>query len=289
MQPGEVGRRRAVVARGTPRSAEGLVAAVHQRPIERGLAAGQRLEEVGTLRKLIRRRRGIVLRADFPLAGEDDAGRLVRGEPGQLVRFAVKNVLPRLPRKQKVEVAAVGVALPVAIVDQHLNPALGGFRVDAIHRRAHHQEHGVPGGHEVRCAEDLGDAEFQVIEIDIGAAAVGGQEAAAPILRLAVRGLRLRAGARLDARRRPFSAGSRVRIGVVEAAGAARAIEPARVRDAGNFAQEQPGGHAGRVPGPVHAAHHVADLHVRAAELGHGAAARRCPPLGFGAAVLRTS
>ena len=84
----------AAVALGLPRSAEGFIAAVDQRPVEGGLDAGQLLEEVGPLRKLIVRRRGMVLRADFSLAGEDDARRLVRGQLGHLVRFAVKDDSP---------------------------------------------------------------------------------------------------------------------------------------------------------------------------------------------------
>ena len=94
--------------------------------------------------------------------------------------------------------AAVGVSLPVGIVHQHLDAAsLAGVGVGAIHGLARHQEHGVPGGHEVRRAADLGDAEFEVVEIDVDAAAVGGEELAAPVLRIVVIGLRLRVLARL--------------------------------------------------------------------------------------------
>ena len=145
-----------------------LVARVHDRALQRGLETDLLFEEVGALADLVVDRRGTVLGADLPGAGEH----LARDEPRQQV--AHERCERHLAVDEIVLVRAVRVALAVGVVlvDDDLLA-----RLDHSPRREHRAgEDALPrlvGAHELERVGALGRGVLRVRVVDVVARPVG--------------------------------------------------------------------------------------------------------------------
>jgi hypothetical protein len=74
-------------------TAKSFIASVYERPIVSCLRALQCFEEVGTLTDLVWSIGAAILRADFALAREKDAGDLERCKKLEIVRLSEKNLV----------------------------------------------------------------------------------------------------------------------------------------------------------------------------------------------------
>jgi hypothetical protein len=147
-----------------PLATERLIATVDDGAPVCGLHADEGFEEIRSLRQLERDRWRAVFRPNLPLAREDDAGGLVRGQVQEVVHLALEDVVPGSAADQKVEVAPVGVASAVAVVHQHLNRLPGGqLLVCGVERLTRDPQHGVPRCHVVVGADHFRDAQFQMV------------------------------------------------------------------------------------------------------------------------------
>ncbi len=124
-----------------------------------------------------------ILAACFPKAGEDDARNLVGSQIQHVVELAVEDILPRLPRYQEIQVASIGVAEPVTVVDQSLDPDVAAEPGVCGQKRAlRDSQHCIPAGDVIEGADDLGSAELQMVQIDISATPVALQIFPSPVL-----------------------------------------------------------------------------------------------------------
>ena len=166
--------RRSVLTRGGAAPAERLVARVDDRPVVSRLVTAEPLEEVGPLGKLEGRLRCAILASDLSGAGVDDARHLVRGQEELVLELSFEDVVPSLAADEKIHVAPVGIPLTVAVVDEHLDrairrPSRGGSRL----RIPGDPQHRMPGRDMVEGAADFRKTDFQVVQVDVDAAAVG--------------------------------------------------------------------------------------------------------------------
>src|SRR5262245_27159788 len=95
------------------------------------------------------------------------------------------NVVPGTARDQKIEVTVVGIAATVTVVDQHLYATLR--RAVSIGRErclARQPQQSVPGSDVIPGADHFWQAQFEMVEIDVGTATVAGQEGTSPVLRI---------------------------------------------------------------------------------------------------------
>ena len=151
-----------------PRTAQSLITAVDHGAVPRRLRTHQNLEEIRALRNLVVHLRPVVFCADFPLPGENDAGRLVRRKEKQMLQPPLEQIAPRATREEKVQVTAVGMTLTIGVVRQRDN--LFPFRqscVRRLQRRASEAQHGVRCRDVLACAQDLWNAKFQMVEVNV--------------------------------------------------------------------------------------------------------------------------
>ena len=157
----------------------------------------------------------------------------------------LEQVAPRTAGQEKVEVAAIGMALAIGVVCQRddLLP-FRQSRVRRLQRRAGVAQHRVRGRDVIVRAQHFRDAQFEMIEINVGAAAVA-EEFPAPVLRIvgrAVLGHRTLLAQRLRRRcnRAPTPAGAPCRPGSSRPTGSCATKADRRIPAAANGKRAPP-------------------------------------------------
>ena len=147
--------------------------------------AHQHFKKVRPLRDLVRYGRFPIFGTDLSLAREHDAGGLISGEKEQVLQPSLEEVVPSPPRDQDIQMAAVGMALAVRIVGEDHDPgALGQFGVGGLERDPGGAQQGVSHCEVLVRAQDLGKAKLEVIEVNVGTAAVLSEKLPGPVLRI---------------------------------------------------------------------------------------------------------
>lgn len=163
----------------------------------------------------------------------------------------------------EIQMAAVGIALPIAVVDQDLYAAVASKAlVGAAESGPRDAKHAVPGRDVIEGADDFREAQLSVIEVDVGGSPVARKKAAAYVLRIAGPVAGGRADSRPAVDPSEGSSGRRhppvVRVTVVA------------VRQDFDFSQQCPRGFVAGAACLLHPGDEVAQLNIRAAKPGHG-------------------
>jgi len=75
--------------------------------------------------------------------------------------------------------------MAVAVIGHHMNlPALGQFGIHLRLRARRDLQHPIPGRHVIAGGEHLRKTDFEMVEIDVSAAAISRQKGSHPILRI---------------------------------------------------------------------------------------------------------